>query len=59
MESVLIVGGAVIRAVPSNAMLIVETAAKFCPVTAMTKLLVFFLPDCGVMVIEGFTVKVV
>lgn len=59
VELVVITDGTVVWTVPSNVIVILETAVKFCPVTAMTKLLVFFLPDCGVMVIEGFTVKVV
>ena len=39
--------------------MIVETEAKFWPVTVIMKLFVFFLPVCGTMVIEGFTVKAV
>ncbi len=51
--------GTVARGTPSNAIVIIEPIAKFCPFMAMTKLFVFFRPDCGTIVMEGFTVKVV
>ncbi len=55
----MIVGGEVVMEVPSNLITMDENAAKFCPVTFMTKLLEFLFPEIGWMAIEGFTVKAV